>query len=144
MRARLTSPMAEGAARHDGGMLLVDHRSSCPCEQGRQLPHCEWGHLHPVKVGPRFSGVKRPSQPIALSTEVLLDREQLVGVPPVHQFAEQSPSPLIDLLEHGPQEQVGVAEVGRTTPLFGDTISRSARSAPGPAPAYNQPPFDLV
>src|SRR5258708_29399912 len=60
----------------------------------------------------RFTGTKRKfAKPIALSTQVLLDRERCVQCARCTRFADQiAGDPLIDLLERGPQEQVGVAD----------------------------------
>jgi NADH-quinone oxidoreductase subunit G len=79
----------------------------------------------------RFSGVKRQfEKPVALSTQVLLDRERCVQCARCTRFSDQvSGDKLIDLAERGPSEQVATAEASRSAPTSPATPCRSAPSA---------------
>src|SRR5262249_8990846 len=51
------------------------------------------------------------AKPVALSSQVLLDRERCISCARCTRFAEQiAGDPLIELLERGPEQQVGTAD----------------------------------
>ncbi len=112
VRTQLTSPVAEKAQRGIMEMLLVNHPLDCPmCDKGGECPL----QNQAMAVGEgetRFNGTKRKfPKPVALSAQVLLDRERCVQCARCTRFSDQiAGDPLIDLFERGPQEQVGVAD----------------------------------
>src|SRR5215831_707168 len=112
VRTQLTSPVAEKAQRGVMEMLLINHPLDCPmCDKGGECPlqnqAMTAGHGET-----RFGGQKRKfAKPIALSSQVLLDRERCVQCARCTRFSEQiAGDPLIELIERGPREQIGVAE----------------------------------
>ncbi|MGO8885053.1 MAG: 2Fe-2S iron-sulfur cluster-binding protein, partial [Streptosporangiaceae bacterium] len=112
VHTQLTSPVAEKAQRGMMELLLVNHPLDCPmCDKGGECP-LQNQAMSTGQGETRFSGVKRTfPKPIALSTEVLLDRERCIQCARCTRFAEQiAGDPLIELLDRGPQEQVGIAE----------------------------------
>ncbi len=112
VRTQMTSPVAEKAQRGIMEMLLVNHPLDCPmCDKGGECP-LQNQAMSNGQGETRFTGTKRKfAKPIALSAQVLLDRERCVQCARCTRFADQvAGEPLIDLIERGAQEQVGVAE----------------------------------
>ncbi len=112
VRTQLTSPVAEKAQRGIMEMLLVNHPLDCPmCDKGGECP-LQNQAMSNGQGETRFTGTKRKfPKPIALSAQVLLDRERCVQCARCTRFAEQiAGDPLIELLDRGPQEQVGIAD----------------------------------
>ena len=148
VHTQLTSPVAEKAQRGMMEMLLVNHPLDCPmCDKGGECP-LQNQAMSTGQGETRFSGVKRTfPKPIALSTEVLLDRERCIQCARCTRFAEQiAGDPLIELLERGPQEQVGVAEGAPFDSYFsGNTVQICPVGAlTGAAYRFRARPFDLV
>lgn len=79
----------------------------------------------------RFEDVKRTfPKPIAISSQVLLDRERCVLCARCTRFSDQiAGDRFIDLLERGAQQQVGIAPASRSSRTFRATPCRSARWA---------------
>jgi NADH-quinone oxidoreductase subunit G len=96
----------------------------------------------------RFTGTKRTwPKPIALSAQVLLDRERCVSCARCTRFADQiAGDPLIDLLERGPQQEVGVAEgVPFDSYFSGNTVQICPVGAlTGASYRFRARPYDLV
>ncbi|HET9894668.1 MAG TPA: NADH-quinone oxidoreductase subunit G [Streptosporangiaceae bacterium] len=112
VRTQLTSPVAEKAQRGIMEMLLVNHPLDCPmCDKGGECP-LQNQAMSNGQGETRFEGTKRKfAKPVALSAQVLLDRERCVQCARCTRFAEQiAGDPLIELVERGPQEQVGIAD----------------------------------
>ena len=148
VHTQLTSPVAEKAQRGMMEMLLVNHPLDCPmCDKGGECP-LQNQAMSTGQGETRFSGVKRTfPKPIALSTEILLDRERCIQCARCTRFAEQiAGDPLIELLERGPQEQVGVADgVPFDSYFSGNTVQICPVGAlTGAAYRFRARPFDLV
>ena len=148
VRTQLTSPVAEKAQRGVMEQLLVNHPLDCPmCDKGGECP-LQNQAMSTGQGETRFDGVKRTfPKPIALSTEVLLDRERCVQCARCTRFAEQiAGDPLIELLDRGPQEQVGIAEGQPFDSYFsGNTVQICPVGAlTGAAYRFRARPFDLV
>ena len=148
VHTQLTSPVAEKAQRGMMELLLVNHPLDCPmCDKGGECP-LQNQAMSTGQGETRFDGVKRTfPKPIALSTEVLLDRERCVQCARCTRFAEQiAGDPLIDLLDRGPQEQVGIAEGQPFDSYFsGNTVQICPVGAlTGAAYRFRARPFDLV
>ena len=148
VHTQLTSPVAEKAQRGMMELLLMNHPLDCPmCDKGGECP-LQNQAMSTGQGETRFGGIKRTfPKPIALSTEVLLDRERCIQCARCTRFADQiAGDPLIDLFERGPQEQVGVAEGAPFDSYFsGNTVQICPVGAlTGAAYRFRARPFDLV
>ncbi len=148
VRTQLTSPVAEKAQRGVMEMLLVNHPLDCPmCDKGGECP-LQNQAMTAGAGETRFDGKKRTfAKPIALSASVLLDRERCVQCARCTRFADQiAGDPLIDLIERGPQEQVGVADgVPFDSYFSGNTVQICPVGAlTGTAYRFRARPFDTV
>jgi NADH-quinone oxidoreductase subunit G len=148
VRTQLTSPVAEKAQRGMMELLLVNHPLDCPmCDKGGECP-LQNQAMSTGQGETRFNGAKRTfAKPIALSTEILLDRERCIQCARCTRFAEQvAGEPLIELLDRGPQEQVGIAEgIPFDSYFSGNTVQICPVGAlTGAAYRFRARPFDLV
>jgi NADH-quinone oxidoreductase subunit G len=148
VHTQLTSPVAEKAQRGVMEQLLVNHPLDCPmCDKGGECP-LQNQAMSTGQGETRFYGVKRTfPKPIALSTQVLLDRERCIQCARCTRFAEQvAGDPLIELLDRGPHEQVGIAEgVPFDSYFSGNTVQICPVGAlTGAAYRFRSRPFDLV
>jgi NADH-quinone oxidoreductase subunit G len=148
VRTQLTSPIAEKAQRGMMELLLVNHPLDCPmCDKGGECP-LQNQAMSTGQGETRFHGAKRTfAKPIALSTQVLLDRERCVQCARCTRFADQiAGDPQIELIKRGPQEQVGVADgVPFDSYFSGNTIQICPVGAlTGASYRFRARPFDLV
>jgi NADH-quinone oxidoreductase subunit G len=148
VHTQLTSPVAEKAQRGMMELLLINHPLDCPmCDKGGECP-LQNQAMSTGQGETRFGLTKRTfAKPVALSAEVLLDRERCVQCARCTRFAEQiAGDPLIELLERGPQEQVGIAEgVPFDSYFSGNTVQICPVGAlTGAAYRFRARPFDLV
>jgi NADH-quinone oxidoreductase subunit G len=148
VRTQLTSLVAEKAQRGVMELLLVNHPLDCPmCDKGGECP-LQNQAMSTGRGETRFDGPKRTfAKPIALSTQVLLDRERCVQCARCTRFADEIPGdPLIELLDRGPHEQVGVAEgVPFNSYFAGNTVQICPVGAlTGASYRFRARPFDLV
>ena len=148
VRTQLTSPVAEKAQRGMMEMLLVNHPLDCPmCDKGGECP-LQNQAMSTGQGESRFYGTKRTfPKPIALSAQVLLDRERCIQCARCTRFADQiAGDPLIELLDRGPQEQVGVADgVPFDSYFSGNTVQICPVGAlTGASYRFRARPFDLV
>ena len=148
VHTQLTSAVAEKAQRGIMELLLVNHPLDCPmCDKGGECP-LQNQAMSTGQGETRFGGVKRTfPKPIALSAQVLLDRERCVQCARCTRFADQiAGDPLIELLDRGPHEQVGVAEgVPFDSYFSGNTVQICPVGAlTGASYRFRARPFDLV
>ena len=148
VRTQLTSPVAEKAQRGVMELLLVNHPLDCPmCDKGGECP-LQNQAMSTGAGETRFTGKKRTfAKPIALSAQVLLDRERCVQCARCTRFAEQiAGDPLIELFERGPDEQVGVADgVPFDSYFSGNTVQICPVGAlTGTSYRFRARPFDTV
>jgi NADH-quinone oxidoreductase subunit G len=148
VHTQLTSEVAEKAQRGVMELLLVNHPLDCPmCDKGGECP-LQNQAMSTGAGETRFHGAKRTfAKPIALSAQVLLDRERCVQCARCTRFAEQiAGDPLIELIDRGPQEQVGVAEgVPFDSCFSGNTVQICPVGAlTGASYRFRARPFDLV
>jgi NADH-quinone oxidoreductase subunit G len=148
VHTQLTSPVAEKAQRGMMELLLVNHPLDCPmCDKGGECP-LQNQAMSTGQGESRFEGTKRTfPKPIALSAQVLLDRERCIQCARCTRFADQVPGdPLIELLDRGPHEQVGVAEgVPFDSYFSGNTVQICPVGAlTGASYRFRARPFDLV
>ena len=148
VRTQLTSPVAEKAQRGVMELLLINHPLDCPmCDKGGECP-LQNQAMSAGSGETRFSGPKRKfAKPIALSSQVLLDRERCVQCARCTRFADQiAGDALIELIERGPQEQIGVAEgVPFDSYYSGNTVQICPVGAlTSTAYRFRARPYDLV
>jgi NADH-quinone oxidoreductase subunit G len=148
VRTQFTSPVAEKAQRGVMEMLLINHPLDCPmCDKGGECP-LQNQSMSTGEGETRFSGPKRTfAKPIALSAQVLLDRERCVQCARCTRFADQiAGDRLIDLFERGPQEQIGIADgVPFESYFSGNTVQICPVGAlTGTSYRFRARPFDTV
>jgi NADH-quinone oxidoreductase subunit G len=110
VRTQLTSEMARKAQAGTLELLLINHPLDCPiCDKGGECPL----QNQTLSNGPgdsRFRDVKRTyAKPIAISAQVLLDRERCVLCARCTRFSQEiAGDPFIELFERGALEQVAI------------------------------------
>jgi len=113
VKTQETSEVAEQAQKGVMELLLINHPLDCPvCDKGGECPLQNQSQSHGTAES-RFVDVKRVfEKPIALSTEILLDRERCILCQRCTRFgAEISGDPFIELQERGARSQVGLLDV---------------------------------
>jgi NADH-quinone oxidoreductase subunit G len=148
VRTQHTSPVADKAQQGNIEFLLINHPLDCPvCDKGGECPL----QNQAITNGPgesRFEGVKRTfAKPIAISAEILLDRERCVLCARCTRFSEQiAGDPFITLVERGPMQQVGIYQKEPFESYFsGNTIQICPVGAlTSAAYRFRARPFDLV
>jgi NADH-quinone oxidoreductase subunit G len=148
VRTHLSSRVAEKAQRGVMEFLLINHPLDCPmCDKGGECP-LQNQAMSTGAGETRFTEAKRTfAKPVALSTEVLLDRERCISCTRCTRFAEQiAGDPLIELLERGPDQQIGTADgVPFDSYFSGNTVQICPVGAlTGAAYRFRSRPFDLV
>ncbi|MFF4168672.1 NADH-quinone oxidoreductase subunit G [Streptomyces sp. NPDC001744] len=148
VRSQLTSPVAEKAQHGVMELLLINHPLDCPvCDKGGECPLQNQAMSH-GQAESRFEGVKRTyEKPVAISTQVLLDRERCVLCARCTRFSNQvAGDPMIELIERGALQQVGTGEGDPFASYFsGNTIQICPVGAlTSAAYRFRSRPFDLV
>jgi NADH-quinone oxidoreductase subunit G len=148
VRTQLTSAVADKAQRGVMEFLLINHPLDCPmCDKGGECP-LQNQAMSNGRGETRFTETKRTfAKPVALSSEVLLDRERCVSCARCTRFADQiAGDPLIELLERGPEQQVGTAEgVPFDSYFSGNTVQICPVGAlTSAAYRFRARPYDLV
>ena len=144
VKTQLTSPVADKAQQGIMEMLLINHPLDCPiCDKGGECP-LQNQAMSNGRADSRFVDVKRTyPKPIAISSQILLDRERCVLCARCTRFSEQiAGDPFIELFERGALEQVAVVR-GRAVRVLllrqhrPDLPGRRAdqRGVPVPGPA---------
>ncbi|MGH3485632.1 MAG: 2Fe-2S iron-sulfur cluster-binding protein, partial [Nocardioidaceae bacterium] len=112
VRTQETSAIADKAQHGNMEFLLINHPLDCPiCDKGGECPLQNQAMRH-GRSDSRFVEAKRTfPKPIAISSQVLLDRERCVLCARCTRFSEQvAGDPFIELFERGALEQVAVYE----------------------------------
>ncbi|GAB3443565.1 NADH-quinone oxidoreductase subunit G [Streptomonospora sediminis] len=148
VKTQLTSETAEKAQRGIMEFLLINHPLDCPvCDKGGECP-LQNQAMSNGGGETRFLDTKRTfPKPIALSSQVLLDRERCIQCARCTRFSAQiAGDPFIELLERGADEQVGIAEGEPFQSYFsGNTVQICPVGAlTGAAYRFRSRPFDLV
>ena len=148
VRTQLTSPVAEKAQRGIMEFLLINHPLDCPmCDKGGECP-LQNQAMTAGAGETRFTGKKRTfAKPVALSAQILLDRERCVQCARCTRFADQiAGDPQIELVERGPQEQIAIADgVPFDSYFSGNTVQICPVGAlTGTSYRFRARPFDLV
>jgi NADH-quinone oxidoreductase subunit G len=148
VRTQLTSPVAEKAQRGVMELLLINHPLDCPmCDKGGECP-LQNQAMSNGQGDTRFTDVKRTfPKPVAISTEVLLDRERCISCTRCTRFSEQiAGDPFIEFFERGPDQFIGTADGTAFDSYFsGNTVQICPVGAlTGAAYRFRSRPFDLV
>ncbi len=148
VRTQHTSPVADKAQQGNMEFLLINHPLDCPvCDKGGECP-LQNQAMSNGRGDSRFEGVKRTFvKPIAISAEILLDRERCVLCARCTRFSEQiAGDPFIALVERGILQQVGIYQKEPFESYFsGNTIQICPVGAlTSTAYRFRARPFDLV
>ncbi|MBH1935066.1 NADH-quinone oxidoreductase subunit G [Streptomyces sp. AV19] len=148
VRTQLTSPVAEKAQSGVMELLLINHPLDCPvCDKGGECP-LQNQAMTAGRADSRFEGRKRTyEKPVPISPQVLLDRERCVLCARCTRFSNEiAGDPMIELLERGALEQVGIGEGDPFESYFsGNTIQICPVGAlTSAAYRFRARPFDLV
>ncbi len=112
VNTHLTSEVAEKAQEGQLEFLLINHPLDCPmCDKGGECPLQDQAMAHGSGHS-RFVDEKRKyDKPVAVSAQVLLDRERCVLCARCTRFSDQvAGDPFIELFERGALEQVAIYE----------------------------------
>ncbi len=148
VKTQLTSPVADKAQKGVMELLLVNHPLDCPvCDKGGECP-LQNQAMSTGYAESRFEGTKRTfEKPIAISSQVLLDRERCVLCARCTRFSEQiANDPFITLNHRGALQQVGIYENQPFESYFsGNTVQICPVGAlTGATYRFRARPFDLV
>ncbi|WP_411101432.1 NADH-quinone oxidoreductase subunit G [Streptomyces sp. cmx-4-9] len=148
VKTQLTSEVADKSQRGVMELLLINHPLDCPvCDKGGECPLQNQAMSH-GNAESRFEGHKRTyEKPVPISTQVLLDRERCVLCARCTRFSTQvAGDPMIELLERGALQQVGIGEGDPFESYFsGNTIQICPVGAlTSAAYRFRSRPFDLV
>ena len=148
VKTQLTSPVADKAQKGVMELLLINHPLDCPvCDKGGECP-LQNQAMSTGRAESRFEGVKRTfEKPVAISSQVLLDRERCVLCARCTRFSEQiAGDPFITLNERGALQQVGIYEEEPFDSYYsGNTVQICPVGAlTGTSYRFRARPFDLV
>ncbi len=148
VRTQHTSEAADKAQHGVMELLLINHPLDCPvCDKGGECP-LQNQAMSNGRAETRFEDVKRTfPKPIAISSQVLLDRERCVLCARCTRFSDQiAGDRFIDLMERGALQQVGIAPGEPFQSYFsGNTVQICPVGAlTGAAYRFRARPFDLV
>ena len=140
--------MAATAQRGVMEFLLINHPLDCPvCDKGGECPLQNQAMSH-GRGESRFTGTKRTfPKPVALSTQILIDRERCVSCARCTRFADQvAGDPFISLQQRGGRQIVGIAADTPFNSYFsGNTVQICPVGAlTSSAYRFRSRPFDLV
>ena len=110
VKTQRTSAVADKAQHGNLEFLLINHPLDCPtCDKGGECPLQNQTMSNGYGTS-RFHDVKRTfPKPIAISTEILLDRERCVLCQRCTRFSDEiAGDPFIDLQQRGVRQQIGV------------------------------------
>ncbi|MGH8775393.1 MAG: NADH-quinone oxidoreductase subunit G [Jiangellaceae bacterium] len=148
VKTQLTSPVADKAQQGMMEFLLINHPLDCPvCDKGGECP-LQNQAMSNGRGESRYEGRKRTfPKPIAISSQVLLDRERCVLCARCTRFSQEiAGDPFIEMLERGALQQVGIYESEPFESYFsGNTIQICPVGAlTSSAYRFRSRPFDLV
>ena len=148
VKTQLTSPVADKAQQGVMELLLINHPLDCPvCDKGGECP-LQNQAMSNGRAETRFHDHKRTfPKPVAVSAQVLLDRERCVLCQRCTRFSDQiAGDPFIDLLERGAQQQIGTSTDTPFQSYFsGNTVQICPVGAlTGASYRFRARPFDLM
>src|SRR6187431_1407595 len=109
VRTQYTSEAADKAQHGVMELLLINHPLDCPvCDKGGECP-LQNQAMSNGRASTRFVDVKRTfPKPIAISTQILLDRERCILCQRCTRFSEEIAGDVfIDLQKRGASQQIG-------------------------------------
>jgi NADH-quinone oxidoreductase subunit G len=112
VKTQLSSVVADKAQQGVMELLLINHPLDCPiCDKGGECP-LQNQAMSNGRGESRFRDVKRTwPKPIAISTNVLLDRERCISCLRCVRFSEQiAGDPFIDMFDRGWQQEISTSE----------------------------------
>ena len=148
VKTQYTSPVAEKAQRGVMELLLVNHPLDCPmCDKGGECPLQNQAVANGQGES-RFREAKREfDKPVAISTEVLLDRERCISCTRCVRTSEEiAGDDFIEFFERGPGQYIGTATGKPFNSYFsGNTVQVCPVGAlTGAQYRFKSRPFDLV
>ena len=148
VKTQLTSEVADKAQKGIMELLLINHPLDCPvCDKGGECP-LQNQAMSNGREASRYEGVKRTyEKPVAISSQVLLDRERCVLCARCTRFSEEiAGDPFITLNERGALQQVGIYEKDPFLSYFsGNTVQICPVGAlTGASYRFRSRPFDLI
>jgi NADH-quinone oxidoreductase subunit G len=148
VKTQLTSPVADKAQQGVMEFLLINHPLDCPmCDKGGECP-LQNQAMSNGRGESRFLEEKREfDKPVAISTEVLLDRERCISCTRCVRASEEiAGDEFIEFIERGPKQYIGTATGQPFNSYFsGNTVQVCPVGAlTGAAYRFRSRPFDLV
>jgi NADH-quinone oxidoreductase subunit G len=148
VKTQLTSDVARKAQEGIMEFLLINHPLDCPmCDKGGECP-LQNQAMSTGRTDSRFHDVKRTyEKPIAISSQVLLDRERCVLCQRCTRFSEEiAGDPFIDLMDRSAAEQINIFPGDPFQSYFsGNTVQICPVGAlTGAQYRFRSRPFDLV
>ena len=148
VRTQLTSAVADKAQHGVMELLLINHPLDCPmCDKGGECP-LQNQAMSNGRGETRFTYEKRTfEKPVAISTEVLLDRERCISCTRCTRTSEEiAGDPFIEFIGRGPSQMIGTAEGQPFNSYFsGNTVQVCPVGAlTGAAYRFRSRPYDLV
>jgi NADH-quinone oxidoreductase subunit G len=112
VKTHLTSEVARKGQEGTLEFLLINHPLDCPmCDKGGECPLQDQALAHGANTSRFIDQKRRYLKPVAISEQILLDRERCVLCARCTRFSEQiSGEPFIELFERGALEQVAIYE----------------------------------
>ncbi len=148
VRTQLTSEVARKAQEGIMEFLLINHPLDCPmCDKGGECP-LQNQAMSAGRPETRFHDIKRTyEKPIAISSQVLLDRERCVLCQRCTRFSEEiAGDKFIDLMDRSAAEQINIFPGDPFQSYFsGNTVQICPVGAlTGAQYRFRSRPFDLV
>ena len=148
VHTQLTSAVADKAQHGVMELLLINHPLDCPmCDKGGECPLRNQA-MSNGRGETRFTEEKRTfDKPVAISTEVLLDRERCISCTRCTRTSEEiAGDAFIDFMGRGPGQFIGTAAGKPFNSYFsGNTVQVCPVGAlTGAAYRFRSRPFDLV
>src|ERR1700733_1771389 len=148
VHTQLTSPVADKAQQGVMELLLINHPLDCPmCDKGGECP-LQNQAMSNGRGETRFTFDKRTfDKPVAISTEVLLDRERCISCTRCTRTSEEiAGDAFIEFMGRGPAQMIGTADGRPFNSYFsGNTVQVCPVGAlTGAAYRFRSRPYDLV
>jgi NADH-quinone oxidoreductase subunit G len=148
VHTQLTSAVADKAQRGVMELLLINHPLDCPmCDKGGECP-LQNQAMSNGQGETRFIEEKRTfPKPVAISTQVLLDRERCISCTRCTRTSEEiAGDSFIEFIGRGPSQFIGTAEGKPFNSYFsGNTVQVCPVGAlTGAAYRFRSRPFDLI
>jgi NADH-quinone oxidoreductase subunit G len=148
VHTQLTSAVADKAQQGVMEFLLINHPLDCPmCDKGGECP-LQNQAMSNGRGETRFAFDKRTfDKPVAISTEVLLDRERCISCTRCTRTSEEiAGDPFIEFIGRGPAQMIGTADGKPFNSYFsGNTVQVCPVGAlTGAAYRFRSRPYDLV